>query len=101
MMHLTSVLLPAPLPPRRACMVPGRTVMETSSSATRDPKRLVTPMAERPGALAFTVGSAITAVIKSPATLNPQSLNPLDERGGITHRPENAVLHGHHFERRL
>ena len=51
MMHLTSVLLPAPLPPSRACIVPGRTVIETLSSATSEPNRLVMPMADSPGAV--------------------------------------------------
>src|SRR6187402_1657819 len=41
MMHLTSVLLPAPFSPSRACTVPGVSVNETSSSAIRSPKRLL------------------------------------------------------------
>src|SRR5258708_1505257 len=49
MMHLTRVLLPAPLPPRRAWKVPGGSLRETLSRATRGPKRLVMLMASRRG----------------------------------------------------
>lgn len=42
---LTSVDLPAPLRPTRACDSPGCTVSRTPSSATVGPKRLTTPSA--------------------------------------------------------
>src|SRR5262249_26877339 len=41
MMHLTSVLLPAPFSPSNACTLPRATFSDTSSSATKSPKRLV------------------------------------------------------------
>src|SRR5262249_54433541 len=41
MMHLTSVLLPAPFSPSKACTLPRATFSDTSSSATKSPKRLV------------------------------------------------------------
>src|ERR1700744_1885832 len=45
MMHLTSVLLPAPFSPRRAWKVPGGRVRETSSRTTREPKLFLMPRA--------------------------------------------------------
>ncbi len=45
MMHFTSVLLPAPFSPSRACTVPRRRRSETSDSAISDPKCLLTDIA--------------------------------------------------------
>src|SRR5262249_58725996 len=42
-----SVVLPAPLPPMMAWMVPGATARSIRSLATRSPKRRVTPRAPR------------------------------------------------------
>src|SRR5687767_8978107 len=45
MMHLTSVLLPAPFSPSNACTVPGSRRSDTSSSTVRPPKLFVIPRA--------------------------------------------------------
>ena len=50
MMHLTSVDLPAPFSPSSAWTVPASTLMDTSSSATSDPKILVIPTVSSEGA---------------------------------------------------
>ena len=49
-MHLTSVDLPAPFSPSSAWTVPGSTLIDTSSSATSEPKILVMPIVSSEGA---------------------------------------------------
>src|ERR1700730_6250958 len=50
MMHLTRVDLPAPFSPSSAWNAPASTLIDTSSSATSGPKRLVIPMVSSAGA---------------------------------------------------
>src|SRR5438477_264668 len=96
MRHLTRVLLPAPFPPRSAWKVPGWTVMEMSSSATRGPKRLATL------SISIFGGGVMAGAIMSPSGQSSPRLGgaPLqdcaDETGGRCARTEDAVLHFDH-----
>jgi hypothetical protein len=51
MMHLTSVDLPAPFSPSSAWNEPAGTLIETLSSAVKEPKRMVMPSVSMPTAL--------------------------------------------------
>src|SRR4249919_1178902 len=86
-MHLTSVDFPAPFSPSRAWKEPGGTVIETSSSAVKEPKRMVIPMAWTPTAFFL-----FSLTVCSSGQL-------FDEGFRIRHCPEYAALHLDHLYR--
>src|SRR3569832_2368111 len=86
-MHLTSVDLPAPFSPSKAWNEPAGTLMETSSSAVKAPKRMVIPMVSTP--IAFPCVPLISG----------SSRQQRDERGGVRHHTEHAALHLEHLDR--
>ena len=62
MMHLTSVLLPAPFSPSRAWKLPAGTFSDTWSSAVNSPKRLVIAIASTESARSGTSGSRLSEI---------------------------------------
>ena len=89
MMHLTSVLLPAPFSPSSAWNEPGRTFSSTLSSAAKSPNRMVMAMASTPSAPA---GKRRFADDHDSA--------PISAVGGRD-RAEHAALHLDHLQRVL
>src|SRR3569832_2807082 len=100
MMHLTSVLLPAPFSPSSACKVPGRTFSSTLSSARKSPKRIVIEMASMPNAPAGGGGSPMItrAPILKFAMCRGWALDRTDQVGGSRHCAEHAALHLDHLD---
>src|SRR5258708_6041481 len=89
MMHLTSVLLPAPFSPSSACTLPAASLSETPSSAVNAPKRFVSNDAS--------MASGRASVMRAPPAR--ASCERLDERARARHGAEHAVLHLDHLER--
>src|SRR5947209_20146771 len=96
MRHLTRVLLPAPFPPRRAWKVPGWTVMEMSSSATRGPKRLLTLCISILGGGVMAGAIMSTSGQSSPRVGGAPLQDCGDETGGRCDRPEDVILTSDH-----
>src|SRR5438093_3533073 len=90
------VVLPAPFGPRRARICPGRTCMESPSTATSGPKRLVRPSTLRPWPWPFGTTSNSGRAVRS----RPLSCSIISERTWrgarrgrprLDHRPEHLV----------
>src|SRR5450755_4943133 len=91
--HFTSVLLPAPFSPRRACTEPRATFIVTLSIAVKVPKRLVSSNVSRASA---PVGGAPGS---SGAVIAVASGQSFENRGRGRDRAEHAALHRHHLQR--
>src|SRR5579863_9425304 len=89
MMHLTSVLFPAPFSPSNACTDPEATLMDTLSKAVIAPKRFVMPTTSR------SMPCVPRAFMIGP------SCESLDELGGVGDAPEDPTLHLHHLDRMI
>src|SRR5947209_3798738 len=87
-MHLTSVDLPAPFSPSSAWNDPDGTLMETSPSAVKAPKRMVMPMV-----------STATALLPVIPLILVSSRQLGDEGRRVRHRAEDAALHLDHLDR--
>src|SRR5260221_9795822 len=124
MMHLTSVLLPAPFSPSSACTLPAASLSETPSSAVNAPKRFVSKDASMASGRALTTAPPARASCEAPparasceapparasceappsrasceAPPARASCERLDERARARHGAEDAVLHLDHLER--
>src|SRR5882757_4592675 len=87
-MHFTSVDLPAPFSPSSAWNDPAGTLIETSSSAVKAPKRMVMPMVSTPTAFL----PVVSLILGSSRQLS-------DEGDRVRHRAEDAALHLDHLDR--
>ena len=77
MMHLTSVLLPAPFSPRSACTDPRASFSDTFSSARTDPNCLEIPSASSAGVAASTTARAPSPISRL-MTAPPSSAREVD-----------------------
>src|SRR5579871_205154 len=104
MMHLTSVLLPAPFSPSSAWTEPRWSRNETLSSASTEPNCLEIPIASSAGVAASTTATAPSSSSRLTRGPHPPRPGPsrqgLQERARAGDRPEHAVLHLHHLDRR-
>src|ERR1700677_1405990 len=95
MMHLTSVLLPAPFSPSKACTLPGSTRKETSSRARKLPNRLLRPSASSRGG---GPRRSVTAWTWAAAVMRSSSRHR--ELGGLAReRPARGAREDHDDER--
>src|SRR6478735_2315537 len=103
--HLTSVLLPAPFSPRRACTDPGATFIVTLSIAVKAPNRLVSSKVSSASApVGGGMGSSGAVMACAELALSAGSGSAVsgerfEHRARRGHGAEHAALHRHHLQR--